>query len=164
MQVLSKCTCSCSSTQHVACCSQHTLQLIFHSFIFFFIHSANQDLGSAARQACHPCCYAHRCYEVRCQNGLVIANYTGAASNPTSAAELQTISQGYVPTENLSAVTDTFGRTAPANPLLSKNLIYTNCWNNTLVRAGCPSRCIIMWQLLCQLPSASPAASAEPLQ
>ena len=101
---------------------------------------------------------------MRCQNGLVIANFSGPSSNPTSAAELQTIAQGYVPAKNVSAVTDTFGRTAPANPLLSKNLIYTNCWNNTLVRAGCPSRCIILWQLLCQLPSASPAASAETLQ
>lgn len=90
-----------------------------------------------------------RCYEVKCQTGLVIANYTGPASNPTSAAELQTISQGYTPAKNVSAVTDTFGRTAPVNPLLSQNLIYTNCWNNTLVRVGCPSRCIIMWQLLC---------------
>eukprot|EP00891_Asterochloris_glomerata_P000903 jgi/Astpho2/903/Aster-00744 len=73
-----------------------------------------------------------RCYEVKCQTGLVIANYTGPASNPTSAAELQTISQGYTPAKNVSAVTDTFGRTAPVNPLLSQNLIYTNCWNNTL--------------------------------
>ena len=46
-----------------------------------------------------------RCYEVKCQTGLVIANYTGPASNPTSAAELQTISQGYTPAKNVSAVT-----------------------------------------------------------
>ena len=113
-------------------CMPHTFHSSIHSFKIFCV--CNQALMSLG-----PC----RCYEVRCQDGLVIANYTGPASDPTSAAELQTISQGYVPTENVSAVTDTFGRTAPANPLLSKNLIYSSCWNNTLVRAGCPRRCII---------------------
>ena len=133
-------------SRHSVACAAHLhlsyfafIHSVFHSVIAIQVH--NQALMSSG-----PC----RCYEVRCQDGLVIANYTGPASNPTSAAELQTISQGYVPAENVSAVTDTFGRTAPANPLLSKNLIYTSCWNNTLVRAGCPSRCIIVWQLLCQ--------------
>ena len=145
-QSLVRLACAGVAQVHLPAPTQHALPSTYAALPFVSLVPLHSTTGLSSSGGLLPggalqCC---RCYEVRCQNGLVIANYTGPASNPTSAAELQTIAQGYVPTENVSAVTDTFGRTAPVNPLLSKNLIYTNCWNNTLVRAGCPSRCIIM--------------------
>lgn len=68
-----------------------------------------------------------RCYEARCQTGLVAANYTANGS-----AVYHTISQGYEPARNVSQVPDTFGRLAPVNPLRAENLVYTRCWNDTL--------------------------------
>ena len=73
-----------------------------------------------------------RCYEVRCETGVVTANFS------SSGARIPyNISNGYIePGLNYATLEDDYQRTYAGNPLMSQNMLFTQCYNNTLV--SCP--------------------------
>lgn len=70
-----------------------------------------------------------RCYEVRCLTGAVVGNYSSDGS-PILFDTSKALTQ---PGLNVATVRDSYGRTYGGNPLESEELLFTQCYNNTLV-------------------------------
>ncbi len=73
-----------------------------------------------------------RCYELRCQTGVVAGNYSsGNTLIPYAIApsELKPVYQFQTVSNELPA--DSFGRIFPGNVLNSSQLLFTDCWNTT---------------------------------
>ena len=73
-----------------------------------------------------------RCYELRCQTGVVAGSYSsGNTLVPYAIApsELEPVYQFQTVSNELP--TDSFGRVFPGNVLNSGQLLFTDCWNTT---------------------------------
>ena len=76
------------------------------------------------------CLPSSRCYEVRCVTGVVVGNFSS-----NGAAIPFNTSRGFTePGLDLSTVQDDYGRTYAGNPLKGEEQLFTQCWNDTLVR------------------------------
>ena len=78
--------------------------------------------GSAPRLT-HSCLRC-RCYEVKCDTGTVIGNYSSSG-----VATPYNTSGGFQPKVNLSTVVDDYNRSWPGNPQLGEQQLFTQCWN-----------------------------------
>jgi len=73
-----------------------------------------------------------RCYELRCQTGVVAGNYSsGNTLVPYAIApsELKPVYQFQTVSNEPPA--DSFGRIFPGNVFNSSQLLFTDCWNTT---------------------------------
>ena len=73
-----------------------------------------------------------RCYELRCQTGVVAGNYSsGNTLVPYAIApsELKPVYQFQTVSNEPPA--DSFGRNFPGNVLNSSQVLFTDCWNAT---------------------------------
>ena len=71
----------------------------------------------------------HRCYEIKCVTGTVVGNLTSSGA-PIPFDTRNGFSE---PGLNYATLQDDYGRTYAGNPLKADNLLFTQCWNDTLV-------------------------------
>ena len=81
---------------------------------------ASSGSGSAVR----------RCYEIRCVTGTVVGNLSSDGT-PIPFSLRNGFSE---PNLDEAAVQDSYGRTFNGNPLKAQDELFTQCWNDTLVR------------------------------
>ena len=69
-----------------------------------------------------------RCYELKCDTGTVIGNYSASG-----VATPYNTSGGFQSKVNLSTVVDDYNRSWPGNTQLGSQQLFTQCWNLTQV-------------------------------
>ena len=75
---------------------------------------------------------ACRCYEIQCSTGVVVGNYSTATATPTAIP--YNTSTGFIePGLDYDTVADDYNRYWNGNPLMSKDELFTQCWNGTQV-------------------------------
>ena len=117
----------------------HVLSAVSFLWLMRQVNGKNRKLMEHYRD-CYPASVAVRpatlvtcrCYELRCQTGVVAGNYSsGNTLVPYAIApsELEPVYQFQTVSNELP--TDSFGRVFPGNVLNSSQLLFTDCWNTT---------------------------------
>ncbi|KAL0039953.1 hypothetical protein WJX77_012639 [Trebouxia sp. C0004] len=104
-----------------------------------------------------------RCYELRCQTGVVAGNYSsGNTLVPYAIApsELKPVYQFQTVSNEPPA--DSFGRIFPGNVLNSSQVLYTDCWNTTDSLGQTSADNTIIVQVTCACSPTSGPATAAP--
>lgn len=69
-----------------------------------------------------------RCYEIQCLTGVVVGNYTTTGATPESVP--YNTSTGFIePGLDYDTLADDYGRYWNGNPLMSEDMLFTQCWN-----------------------------------
>ncbi|KAA6418535.1 MAG: hypothetical protein FRX49_11481 [Trebouxia sp. A1-2] len=104
-----------------------------------------------------------RCYELRCQTGVVAGNYSSANTLvPYAIAPLELKPVYEFQTKTNEPPPDSFGRMFPGNVLNSSQLLFTDCWNTTDSQGQTSANNTIVVQVTdtCKCsPSSSPATA-----
>lgn len=79
-----------------------------------------------------------RCYEIKCDTGVVIGNYS--AANNDAVIPYNTATGFTEPGLNYTTLVDDYGRTWNGNPLMSEDQLFTQCWNVSQVTIH---RCLV---------------------
>ncbi len=97
-----------------------------------------------------------RCYEIKCDTGVVIGNYS--TTNNDAAIPYNT-STGFIePGLDYDTLKDDYNRTWNGNPLMSQDMLFAQCWNGSQVNthldlwtAFCASACDCYKAPMCHL-------------